>query len=100
MALRGRLAALPGWNEGSLLRRTLLHVATMVLGSVAFLAVTSLVLVSITKGILPDHGTSEDEPAAAASGTPTSKAMVPKGIGKRRPGTPAEPPPSADDKEE
>jgi hypothetical protein len=99
MALRGRLAALPGWNEGSLLRRTLLHVTTMVLGSVAFLAVTSLILVSITKGILPDHGTSDDDEAPAASGSPTSKPALPKGI-KRRPGSPAEPPPSADDKEE
>ena len=101
MTLRGILARGPGFNEGTLLRRTLVHVGTMVLGSVAFLAITSLVLVSITKGILPDHGSREDEPAAAASGTATTRTLSPKALGKRpRPGAPAEPPPPANDEEE
>ena len=41
------------FNEGSLLRRTLLHVGTFVLGSVAFISLVSFVLVSVAKGLLP-----------------------------------------------
>ena len=103
MTLRGILARGPSFNEGSLLRRTLVHVGTMVLGSVAFLAITSLVLVSITKGILPDHGSREDTApagAAAASGAATTRTLSPKALGKRpRPGAPAEPPPANDEEE-
>jgi hypothetical protein len=43
-------------NEGSLLRRTLLHVGTFVLGSLAFVGLLSFLLVSIAKGLLPAHG--------------------------------------------
>jgi hypothetical protein len=62
--------ALPriGFNEGSLLRRTLLHVGTFVVGSMAFIGIMSFVLVSIAKGLVsPRTETAEDEPAAVAS---------------------------------
>lgn len=64
--------ALPriGFNEGSLLRRTLLHVATFVVGSMAFIGFMSFVLVSIAKGLVAPKGetASEEElPRAVAS---------------------------------
>ena len=56
------------FNDGSLLKRTLVHVTTMVLGSLMFVAVLSFVLVTIAKGALPKRGSdaAESEPAAAA----------------------------------
>lgn len=48
-------------NEGSLLRRTALYVGTFVLGSLAFVALMSVVLVSIAKAILPSHAATEDD---------------------------------------
>jgi hypothetical protein len=65
--------ALPriGFNEGSLLRRTLLHVATFVLGSMAFIGIMSFVLVSIARGLVAPKGetasSEEDLPRAVAS---------------------------------
>lgn len=72
--------ALPkiGFNEGSLLRRTLLHVGTFVLGSTAFIALTSFVLVSIAKGLVSPHAgsvaTTDEEPVPAMA-----SALGPKG---------------------
>ena len=47
--------ALPklGLNEGSLLRRTLLHVATFLVGSIAFVSLVSFLLVSAARGLGP-----------------------------------------------
>ena len=62
--------ALPkiGFNEGSLLRRTLLHVGTFVLGSVAFIGLVSFVLVSLARGLVaPRDAAADEEPEAAAS---------------------------------
>ena len=42
-----------GFNEGSLLRRTLVHIGTFVVGSVAFISLVSFLLVSVVKGLLP-----------------------------------------------
>ena len=60
------------WTGGSLLTRTVLHVATFVLGSLLFVSVTSFVLVSTAKGLLSARGgaatagsAQEDAPAAA-----------------------------------
>lgn len=50
-------------NEGSLLRRTVVHVAVFVLGTAAFLALTSFLLVTILKGAL-----SPEEKASSGSG--------------------------------
>ena len=64
--------ALPriGFNEGSLLRRTLLHVASFVLGSVAFIGVVSFVLVSIARGIVSPREADDDAAGAVASAGP------------------------------
>lgn len=63
------------WTGGSLLTRTVLHVATFVLGSLAFVSLMSLALVSTAKGLLSARGgaatagsAQEDAPAAASPG--------------------------------
>lgn len=48
-------------NEGSLLRRTLLYVGTFVIGSVAFISLVSVLLVSAAKAVLPSHATESAE---------------------------------------
>jgi hypothetical protein len=56
--------------EGSLLKRTLLHVGTLVICSVAFIALSSMVLVSIAKGLVaPSAPTNERTASAAAAAT-------------------------------
>jgi len=45
-----------GFNEGSLLRRTLLHVGTFVVGAVAFIGLMSFLLVTVVRGLLPSAG--------------------------------------------
>ena len=76
--------ALPklGLNEGSLLRRTLLHVATFVLGSVAFVSLVSLLLVSVARSLSPhpsDAATADGEDAdpSAKPGLPGVKPGIP-----------------------
>jgi hypothetical protein len=59
-----------GFNEGSLLRRTLIHVATMVLGSVAFIGLVSFVLVSIAKGLTAPPGERAELDLSGAPGVP------------------------------
>jgi hypothetical protein len=60
------------FSEGSLLKRTLLHVGALVLLSGAFIAITSVVLVSIAKGIVPaswnNGGTAVAASTAEAAG--------------------------------
>ena len=55
------------FNEGSLLRRTLLHVGTFVLGSLAFLTITSIVLVSAVRSVVGAPGIAASGRAATAS---------------------------------
>ncbi len=96
--------ALPkiGFNEGSLLRRTLLHVGTFVLGSSAFIGVVSFALVSVAKGIVSPHGEGEGAEPAATVASAGIKAPIPPAV---RPGNRAAPrrpavaaaPPSKDD---
>ncbi|MEJ7734375.1 MAG: hypothetical protein WKG00_34910 [Polyangiaceae bacterium] len=104
---------LAGWTEGSLLKRTLLHVSAFVLGSLAFLGIASLVLTSIASSVLPSHDPKEpkegDKDVAVlaspstgsrspdgastgsrspdgASGSPTSRpGLNPARAGKKRP---------------
>jgi hypothetical protein len=67
---------LPNFNEGSLLRRTLLYVGTFVFGTLSFVAIASLIVVSVAKSILPSRGGDAaaeapedgDKPAAVAQG--------------------------------
>jgi hypothetical protein len=73
--------ALPkiGINEGSLLRRTLLHVGTFVLGSVAFIGLVSFVLVSLARGLVaPKEAAADEEPEVAATAGP--KLARPPGV--------------------
>lgn len=101
---------LAGWTEGSLLKRTLLHVSAFVLGSLAFLGIASLVLTSIASSVLPSHDPKEpkegDKDVAvltSPSGSPTTRPSL-KG-GKKKPMLPsktngsqeATPPPSDDE---
>ncbi|AUX49076.1 hypothetical protein SOCE26_106210 [Sorangium cellulosum] len=70
-------------NEGSLLRRTLLYIGTFALGSLAFVGVMSLVLVSVAKAVLPPHDAAgsaaeETEEAESEAATGTSKAALGK----------------------
>lgn len=77
-------------NEGSLLRRTVLTALTFVLGSVAFVALVSLLLVSIAKAVLPSRGADaepkeEDDVIAAEDGAAAGKPMAGKPARARRP---------------
>ncbi len=83
--------ALPklGLNEGSLLRRTLLHVATFVLGSVAFVSLMSLILVSVARGLVPHAGDKDatTEAGEDGSGLAGAKPGIPgmkPGINKKK----------------
>ncbi len=67
------------WNEGSLLRRTLLHVFAFVIGSAGFVALSSVLLLWIAKSVLPSrHATASDSDSdkgaevAAAAAKPKS----------------------------
>ncbi|HVK67471.1 MAG TPA: hypothetical protein VM694_23455 [Polyangium sp.] len=96
---------LPAFNEGSLLQRTLLYVGTFVVGSIGFVALASLLVVTIAKSVLPARGeaseaseaseSSSDKPAevaAATPGKPTGKIPRPK---RSKSAAPAEPPAEA-----
>jgi len=71
-------------SEGSLVRRTLVCVGTFALGSTAFIAVVSFLLVTIARAVLPspdaadpakeDAEAATEETAAGAQKPPTSKA--------------------------
>lgn len=71
-------------NEGSLLRRTLIHVGTFALASMAFVALASFLLVTAARAILPSHaegdGEEAKEEAAAAEeeATPDKKTTTAK----------------------
>lgn len=69
--------ALPklGLNEGSLLRRTLLHVATFLVGSIAFVSLVSFVLVSVARGLGP-HAPGSDAATADGDGEPSKPVLA------------------------
>jgi hypothetical protein len=87
-----------GFNQGSLLRRTLLHVASFVLGAFAVISLLSFVCVSVAKGLLPAHveattrddgpGVVVDKPGAATKGVRMKPraagvgAAIPRATGK------------------
>jgi hypothetical protein len=64
------------FNEGSLLRRTLVHVGAFVLGSVAFIGLMSIALVSIARGVVPREGSGADGATEGSSEANTSKGTV------------------------
>ena len=76
------------FNEGSLLRRTLVHVGTFVLGSIAFVSLMSFLLVSIAKGLVPrssataevaseQHADDGDTKGSKPSGQKASRRKLP-----------------------
>ncbi|MGK3968101.1 hypothetical protein WMF38_28540 [Sorangium sp. So ce118] len=81
-------------NEGSLLRRTLMYIGTFVLGSLTFVAVMSIVLVSVAKAVLPprDDGsaaeTTDEADQEATAGT--SKSALGKTSRSKRPRLPSQ----------
>jgi len=93
---------LPAFNEGTLLQRTLLYVGTFVVGSIGFVALSSLLVVWIAKSVLPSPRgeASEDgadkpaEVAAASPAKPTGKIPRPK-RSKSAVAAPVEPPAEA-----
>jgi hypothetical protein len=74
-------------NEGSLLRRTLLHVGTFVVASIAFIGIMSFTLVSIAKGLIAprsaEAASGEDAPGLAAAAAPGA---TPRPVAPFRPG--------------
>ena len=94
-------------NEGSLLRRTVLHVGAFVLGTAAFLALASFLLVTIMKSVLPSEQSdsaapsdSDEETAANAALSPSAKpgaTKPPRPPRKKRLAAPAAPQPTAED---
>jgi hypothetical protein len=97
--------ALPkiGFNEGSLLRRTLLHVGTFLVGSVAFIGLVSFVLVTIAKSVVAPKADADDTAAAETASSGSPKVAKPPTVklpqrGKRpAPATNATPPPAAEE---
>ena len=80
--------ALPriGFNEGSLLRRTLLHVGTFVLGSVAFIGLVSFMLVSMAKGLVSPRSALADEEVPSVAPIASAAAVKPIVAPLARPG--------------
>jgi hypothetical protein len=80
-------------NEGSLLRRTVLHVGAFVLGTAAFLALSSFLLVTLLKGLLPSEksatSTSEDSSEEAAASPGSSSRAGGRPPPRKRRGAPA-----------
>jgi hypothetical protein len=94
-------------NEGSLLRRTVLHVGAFVLGTAAFLALASFLLVTIMKSVLPSEQSdsaassdSEEEAPANAVLSPSAKpgaTKPPRPPRKKRSAASAAPQPTAEE---
>lgn len=68
---------LPNFNEGSLLRRTLLYVGTFVFGTLGFVAIASLIVVSVAKSILPSRGAAAEADAPEDGDKPAALAAAP-----------------------
>ncbi|WP_437602546.1 hypothetical protein [Sorangium sp. So ce590] len=101
-------------NEGSLLQRTMMHIAVFVAGSASVVGLTSVLLVSTAKAVLPPHDATEagadktedktdeaqDADSVAAPSSPEaaagtagarggSKALAQARVAKRRESAPA-----------
>lgn len=80
--------ALPklGLNEGSLLRRTLLHVVTFVVGSVAFVSLVSLLLLFAVRSIVPHADSAAADSEDGDTSSKTGLAGAKPGIAGGKPG--------------
>jgi len=82
------------WNEGSLLKRTLLHVLAFVIGSAGFVALSSMLLLWVAKSVLPTRHApdAEADTDKGAELTPAlSKGKNPAPTVKAKRGKAAEP---------
>ena len=86
-------------NEGSLLRRTALHVGAFVLGTAAFLALASFLLITVMKSVLPSEHSADSSDDSAEDAATTSKpaAGKPPRPKKKRPSAQAGPSAAPDD---
>jgi hypothetical protein len=75
-----------GFNEGSLLRRTLLHIGALVLGSFTFVAFLSTFLVSTARAILPPH--TDEGGAGTTDAAAAEKTKAPGGADRSEPAEP------------
>ncbi len=64
---------LPSFDGGSLLQKTLLYVVTFVLGSAAFVAIASLLVVSAAKAAIPSRNSANESSATAAAADKASE---------------------------
>ena len=74
------------FTEGSLLRRTLLHVGILVVLSCVFISITTFVLVSVAKGIVPSSWNSGGTAVAASTAEAASGAADDEGDTATAPG--------------
>jgi hypothetical protein len=74
------------FSEGSLLKRTLLHVGVLVVMSGAFIAITSFALVSIAKGVVPATWNNGGTAVAASTAEAASGAADDEGDNAPPPG--------------
>lgn len=58
-----------GFNQGSLLKRTVLHVAAFVVGSTAVIGALSFASVSIAKGVLAPSTSASTSPSSSPATT-------------------------------
>ena len=75
------IVRIQSFNDGSLLRRTIVHVMTMTIGAVAFVALLSFALVTAAKGLLPKH-TGEEAEETPTTAEEASEEVVPAVPGK------------------
>ncbi len=79
---------LPSFEEASLLQKTLFYVVTFVLGSAAFIAITSLLVVSAAKAAIPTRNNT-DTSASATDKAGAELAPGPTGKPSGRRGRPS-----------
>ncbi|WP_437329488.1 hypothetical protein [Sorangium sp. So ce381] len=76
-------------NEGSLLQRTMMHIAVLVAGSASVVALTSVLLVSTARTVLPRHDATEggdkadEEQSADSDADPSSSEAAASPAGAR-----------------
>ncbi|WP_437871933.1 hypothetical protein [Sorangium sp. So ce363] len=77
-------------NEGSLLQRTMMHIAVLVAGSASVVALTSVLLVSTARTVLPRHDATEagadkadEEQGADSDADPSSSEAAASPAGAR-----------------
>ena len=73
---------LPSFDGASLLQRTLLYVVTFVLGSAGFVAITSLLVVSAAKAMIPTRNSTDTSASATDRAAERAAELAPTTAGK------------------